>query len=126
MVILPVQVPANRAAPIGFDFRLEEDFVGFAAGATVGPGVGLSGTSWIGAGKRCAVVTRSANAIKQTGVRIRLTRIRLQRCNLFCLHERQFAEKHFRTSTAIWGQNWRPKISVKNYMSRKIEQPIFG
>jgi hypothetical protein len=41
MVILPVQVPANRAAPLGFDFGLEEDFVGVAPGATVGPGVGL-------------------------------------------------------------------------------------
>jgi len=65
MVILPVQVPANRAAPVGFDFGLGGDFLGSAAGATVGAGVGLSS---IGAGNRCAVITRSANAIKQKDI----------------------------------------------------------
>jgi hypothetical protein len=42
MVILPVQVPANRAAPLGFGFGLEGDFFVASAGATVGAGVGLS------------------------------------------------------------------------------------
>jgi hypothetical protein len=45
MVILPVQVPANRAAPVSFDLGLGGDFLGCGAGATAGVGVGLSGTS---------------------------------------------------------------------------------
>lgn len=64
MVILPIQVPANRAAPVRFDFGLGGDFLGSPAGATVGAGVGLSS---IGAGNRCAVTTKSANAISKTG-----------------------------------------------------------
>src|SRR5260370_29264466 len=42
-VILPIQVPANRAGPVGFDFGLGEGFLGSAVGATTGVGGGSLG-----------------------------------------------------------------------------------
>jgi hypothetical protein len=47
-----------------------------------------------------------------------LTRIRLQLATYFGSPYRQFAGKHCETSIAIPAQHPRPKISVKNYMSR--------
>ena len=58
-VAAPSQVPANGDT----DFFSGGDCVCFAAGAfgfacAFGIGVGLSGISWIGAGKRCAVAIK--------------------------------------------------------------------
>ena len=63
-VILPIQVPAHRAAPPGFDLGLggDRDFFGCAPGVTAGVGVGLSST--IGAGRRCDAINNRAATSK--------------------------------------------------------------
>jgi hypothetical protein len=49
-----------------------------------------------------------------------LTRIRRQFVIYFCRHRGKFAGKDGGASTRILRQNPHAKISVKNYMSRKI------
>ena len=52
------------------DFGLNKGFLGSAAGATAGVGDGLSGTSRIGAGKRCAVIKSSETVRDRLSVRL--------------------------------------------------------
>ena len=55
-----------------FCFGLGNDFgFGFAVGATVGAGVGLSGISEIGAGRRCAVTNSTATIRQVRTIRFR-------------------------------------------------------
>jgi hypothetical protein len=54
---------------------------------------------------------------------IRVTRIRRHFAIYFCLHRKHYDEKHCRRSTAILATSC-PKISVKNYMSAKIDGAI--